>query len=233
MKGKTVIVTGSGAGIGRDTALRFAREGADIVVNSLSDSAAAVRDEIVRLGGEAVFVRGDVSEEAVAERLVEETVRRFGGVDVLVNAAGIVPGGSVENTPVDVWDRAMAVNVRSVYLMSRFALPFLKPRHGCIINVASAVELKGVADRAAYSAAKGAVLSLSRSMAKEYIADHVRVNCVSPGSVSSPSFHARVAAADDPAKELERLKARQPIGYLGEPADVAEAILFLASDHAA
>ena len=229
---KTVIVTGSGAGIGRETALRFARQGARVVVNSVSESAAAVREEIRAEGGQAWFYRADVSVAEQAKALVEFAVGTCGQLDILVNNAGIVPGGSVEQVSEEEWDRAMAVNVKSVYLMSRFALPYLRKTRGNIVSTASVLALKGAVNRAAYSATKAAILGLSHSMAREYVAEGIRVNCVSPGTVLTPSLEGRIAASPDPRQAREEFLSRQPMHRLLTPGEVADAILYLAGDSA-
>lgn len=227
--GKTVIVTGAGAGMGRAAALGFARLGASLVVNSISDSAAKVCADLVAQVVPAIFVKADVSEKEGAKKLIETAVKTFGGIDVLVNAAGIVANGSVEDCDEETWDKSMKVNVKSVYLTSRLAMPYLRQRKGVIVNITSTVAIKGVINRAAYSATKGAILSLSRSMAAEYIGEGVRVNCVCPGTVESDSFKRRVAASPDPEQAMKDFVARQPMGRLGRPEELAEAILFAAS----
>ena len=230
--GKTVLVTGSGAGMGREAARAFAKRGANVVVNSQSDSASAVQRELETAGTGALFVQGDVSLEADARRLVSQTVDRFGGIDVLVNCAGIVTAGNVEELTVEEWDRGMAVNVRSVYLMCRFALPYLRQVQGCIVNIASAIGFTGVANRALYGASKGAVIALSKSMAREYIGQGIRVNCVCPGAVETPSFVQRFANRPDPQQALQAIRDQQPMGRIGDAREVAEAIVFLASPNA-
>ena len=229
---KVVIITGSGAGIGRETALRFAAQGAEVVVNSVSLSGQAVRDEIHAAGGKVHFVQADVSTMEGAKAVVDFTVETCGRIDILINNAGIVPNGSVETTSEEDWDRSMDVNVKSVYLMSRLCMPHLRKVKGCIVSTASAVALKGVANRAAYSAGKAAVIALSRSMAREYVADGIRINCVSPGTIVTPSLEARVHNTPDPVKAMNEFISRQPIGRLGTTAEVAEAIMYLAGDKA-
>ncbi len=227
--GKTVIITGAGAGMGKAAALAFAKSGALLVVNSISDSASKVCDEINAQGYSAAFVRADVSESEGAKKLIEGAVKAYGGIDVLVNAAGVVANGSVEECDEETWDNSMKVNVKSVYLTSRFAMPYLREKKGVIVNITSTVAIKGVANRAVYSATKGAVLSLSKSMAAEYIGEGIRVNCVCPGTVESESFKRRVAASPDPEKAMKDFVARQPMGRLGTPDELAEVILFAAS----
>lgn len=224
----TVIVTGSGAGMGREAAKLFAKYGANVVVNSLSDSAKGACDEIIAAGGRAIFVQADVGQIEDCRRLIDETVRAYGRIDVLVNAAGIVVDGSVETADLNDWDRSMNTNVKSVFLLSRFAMPYLKETHGSIVNVASVVAVKGVKNRAIYSATKGAMIALSQSMAAEHIADGVRVNCVSPGTVLSPSLQGRIDRTDDPAAALANFVSRQPMGRLGTSEEVAKAIVFAA-----
>jgi len=230
LRNKVAVVTGAGAGIGEACALLFAREGARVCCNSLTRSAAAVAARIEAQGGEAVFVQGDVSLESEAARLMEETAARFGGIDILFNNAGIVVGGSVETTALEDLDRCLAVNVRGVFLCSRFALPHLRKSRGVIVNCSSAVAVKGVADRAAYSASKGAVLSLTRAMAMDHIRDGVRVNAVLPGTVDTPSLAGRLSRLPDAAEARRSFTARQPLGRLGTPGEIAEAVLLLAAN---
>lgn len=225
---KIVVVTGAGAGIGRAAALAFARWGATVVVNSLSGSGAVVCGEIKAAGGEALFVQADVSRKEDAGRLIDRTRAAFGRLDVLVNTAGIVVGGSIEACSDEDWERSMSTNVNSVYYMSKFALPLLRASKGVIVNITSTVAIKGVANRAAYSATKGAVLSLSRSMAAEYVKEGIRINCVCPGTVLSPSLMGRIESTGDPEKAMNDYVSRQPMGRLGTPEEIAEAILFAA-----
>lgn len=227
-KGKTVVVTGAGAGMGRAAARRFAEEGASLVVNSLSESADRVCEELKAAGYPAVFVKADVSDMDGAEKVIEAAVNNFGGIDVLVNTAGVVASGSVEACDEETWDYSMKVNVRSVYCTSHLALPYLRKSRGVIVNITSTVAIKGVVNRAVYSASKGAILSLSRSMAAEYIGEGVRVNCVCPGTVETESFRRRVATAADPEQAMKDFVSRQPMGRLGTPEELAETILFAA-----
>lgn len=226
---KVVIITGAGAGMGRAAALKFAALGASVVVNSLSASAERVCQELKRRGCPALFVQGDVSEPEDAERLVRSAAETFGKIDVLVNAAGMVANGSVEQCDEETWDKSMKTNVKSVFLMSRLALPWLRKTKGVIVNITSTVAIKGVVNRAAYSATKGAILSLSRSMAAEYVGEGIRINCVCPGTVETESFRRRVAQSPDPEQAMKDFVARQPMGRLGTPEELAEAILFAAS----
>ncbi|MEJ2294884.1 MAG: SDR family NAD(P)-dependent oxidoreductase [Candidatus Lokiarchaeota archaeon] len=186
IKNKVAIITGAGAGIGKATANLFAKEGAEICCNSISQSALSVADDIIERGGEAIFVQGDVSNKQDARTIIEETINEFEKIDIVFNNAGIVLGGTIDSISIEDWDRTMAVNVRGVYLVSKFAIPYLKKTMGCIINNASSVAFKGVPNRAAYTASKGAVLSMTRAMASDYLQDNIRVNAICPGTTDTP-----------------------------------------------
>ena len=228
-KNMTVIVTGSGAGMGREAAKLFAAYGANVVVNSTSDTCEDTCAEIEAAGGSVMAVRADVGTMAGCKAIIEETVKRFSRIDVLVNAAGIVVDGSVETANIDDWDRSMDVNVKSVFLLSRLAMPYLRETKGSIVNVASVVAIKGVKNRAIYSATKGAMLALSQSMAAEYVGEGIRINCVRPGTVASPSLIGRVNKTDDPEAAMRNFVSRQPLGRLGTSDEVAKAIVFAAA----
>ena len=228
LKNKVAIITGAGAGIGEATALLFARQGAAVCVNSLSESGLKVVKKINKAGGEALWVRCDVSREDDAKNIIDETIKAYGRLDILFNNAGIVAQGSVETCSIDDFDRNMAVNVRGVFLCSRYALPHLKKTKGTIINCSSSVALKGVADRAAYTASKGAVHSMTRAMAMDHIKDGIRVNSICPGTTNTPSLKERLKQKGNYEEIRKLFIARQPIGRLGEPEEIAEGVLFLA-----
>lgn len=234
-EGKVVLITGAGVGIGRAAAIRFAREGAKVAVNSLTPANGL---ETLRLlkeaGGQGIYIQGDVSKEADARRMVEGTVKAFNHVDILVNNAGIVLPGRVDNTSEEDWDRSMAVNLKGVFLVSKYAIPEMrKARGGVIVNNASVVALKGVKDRGAYTASKGGVWALTKAMAADYLNENIRVNCVCPGTTDTPSLARRIQAFADPVKARADFIARQPMGRLGREEEIAAAILFAASDEAA
>ena len=232
---KVVVVTGSGAGIGRAAALAYAREGASVVVNSQSRESGAQTLELLKAAGaEAVFVQADVSRDEDARRLIDATLAAFGRIDVLVNNAGIVLPGRVDTIGEDDWERTFAVNVKSVFLVSRRALkPMREAGGGVIVNVASVAAQKGLADRAAYAASKGAMLSLTRAMARDHLVDNIRVNCVCPGTTATPSLEGRLQAFADPEKARAEFVARQPMGRFGRDDEIAAAILYASSDEAA
>jgi NAD(P)-dependent dehydrogenase (short-subunit alcohol dehydrogenase family) len=221
------IVTGAGKGIGEALALKLGANGIAVTCNSITDSGAAVAEKINRTGGRAIFVRADVSKKEDAKRIAGETVRAFGGIDILVNNAGIVIPGTIENTTVEDWETSMAVNVTGVFLLSQACIPHLIERKGVIINNASSVALKGVKDRFAYTASKGAVLALTRSMAADLIDKGVRVNCVCPGTTFTPSLDKRLSKFDDYEQKKKEFIARQPMGRFGKPEEIADGIFYL------
>ncbi len=233
-KDKVVIVTGSGAGIGRQLAVELAAKGAKLVINSTKESTGAETLRMVKdAGAEAIFVRADVSEPEDAKRIVDEAVKAFGRVDVLYNVAGVVLGGTIWNTTVEDFDRTMDVNVRGTMLMMQYAVPKMqKQGGGAIVNTASVAATKGLKNRVAYSASKGAVLSMSRAVAAELVRENIRVNVVSPGTTLTPSLEDRIRGSADPDQAMKDFCDRQPIGRLGAPSEIVKAYLFAADDEA-
>jgi NAD(P)-dependent dehydrogenase (short-subunit alcohol dehydrogenase family) len=227
LEGKVAVVTGAGAGIGEATALLFAEEGASVCCVDLAETGQKTAQKIKDSKGKALFIKADVSGPEDAKRIVDKAIETFGKIDILFNNAGIVVPGRIDNTSVEDWDKTMAVNVRGIFLLSKYAIPYLKKTGGTIINTASSVATKGVTDRAAYTASKGAVLSLTRAMAMDYIGDHIRVNSISPGTTDTPSFRGRVAQSKDPEEARKQLIARQPMKRLGTSKEIADGVLFL------
>jgi NAD(P)-dependent dehydrogenase (short-subunit alcohol dehydrogenase family) len=225
------LVTGAGSGIGRATALGFGREGAAVAVADLSlakaeDTAAA----IAAAGGKAIALAGDVSQDADCRRLVA-AAEELGPLDVLVNNAGIGASGSVLTTDEATWDRLIAVNLKSVFLMSRAALERMVPRRrGAIVNAGSIAGLRGILDRAAYVTTKFGVVGLTKAMALDHVKDGIRINCVCPGTTDTPWISERLVESEDPKAAMATLVARQPMGRLGSAEEMAAAYLFLASD---
>jgi NAD(P)-dependent dehydrogenase (short-subunit alcohol dehydrogenase family) len=228
---KTAIITGAAAGIGAASAALFAREGAKVVAvdidRELLDQISA---QIGRAGGECLAVVADVSQRDDVENVLRNTIQKFGRVDILFNNAGIVPTGKIEATSEEQWDRAMAINVKSMYLFCHAVIPLMKAQGGgVILNTASATALRAVTDRACYTAAKAAVVGLTKSMALDYVRDNIRVNCLCPGTVETPSLIQRLAAFPDPAEARKNFIARQPMGRFGTAEEIAQAALYLVS----
>ena len=231
-KDKVVVVTGAGAGIGASAAMAYAKDGAKVVANGRSESARAVAEEICAAGSEAFYVQGEVGDEEQVKRLIDETVEKYGKIDIVVNCAGVVCGGNAEETDLATWENVMRINATGTFLVCKYALPHLRKSRGVIVNVSSLVAVKGIANRLAYSASKGAVSAMSRAMAADYLKDGVRVNCVCPGTVLSPSLEQRISSEADPVQAMKNYVSRQPMGRLGTPEEIAAAILFASSDEA-
>lgn len=233
--GKSVLITGAGSGIGRATAVLFAKSGARVAINNVSlQKGNEVMELIKSTGAEACYAPGDISIAETARAVVGKTITAFGKLDILVNNAGIVIGGRVDNTSEEDLDRTLRVNVRGTFLVSKYAVQEMKKRGGgVIVNVASVAAIKGIPDRAAYSASKGALVSLTKAMAADYIKDNIRVNCVCPGTTFTEGLAERIKASPDPEAALAEFVKRQPMGRLGKEEEIAHAILFAACDEAA
>jgi NAD(P)-dependent dehydrogenase (short-subunit alcohol dehydrogenase family) len=236
--GKVIIVTGGALGMGKATALEFAREGGSVVIADINEAAGtAALDQLRAAGGAGLFVRADVSSAADSQRVVRETVAAFGGVDVLFNNVGIQPPDSylrAEDTPEEVWDRIMNVNLKSYYLMAKYCLPEMRRRGGgVIINNASVQGLQSMPGVPPYAASKGGVLSLTRQLAVDYAAEGTRVVAICPGTIDTEMVRA-VAAQEggDVEETLRRYGRSHPLGRIGTGQDIANAVLFLASDRA-
>ena len=229
---KVTVITGAGGGMGRTAARMFAAEGAKVVCVDVSEEMAeSAADEVRSAGGEATSVAADVSQDAQAKRMVDHALATYGRVDTLYNNAGIMPAAdhSVIDTDVETWDKVMAVNVRGVYLGCKYAIPaMLEQGSGSIINVASFVALIGCSvPQDAYTASKGAVLALTKSLAVQFAPRGVRTNSISPGPIETPLLMDWLVK-DEEAKRI-RL-ARNPTGRFGKPEEIVHVALYLASD---
>jgi NAD(P)-dependent dehydrogenase (short-subunit alcohol dehydrogenase family) len=232
LQDKVAIITGAGGGMGRVAAQIFAREGAKVVVAEFGEAAGRETVSLVEAdGGQATFVRTDVSDEASAKAMVDHAVATFGRVDVLYNNAGVMPEAdhSVVDTPVDVWDQVMAVNLRGVFLGCKYAIPRMVDQgSGSVINIASFVALLGCSvPQDAYTASKGAIISLTRSLAVQFGPNGIRSNAICPGPVETPLLMDWLVK-DEEAKRI-RL-ARNPTGRFGKPEEIVNMALYLASD---
>ena len=232
LKDKVSIITGGGSGMGRTAALMFAAEGAKVVVAEFNEAAGAETVRLVReAGGDASFVKTNVADEASAKAMVDHAVATYGRVDVLYNNAGIMPeeDHSVLDTSVEAWDRVMAVNVRGVFLGCKYAIPqMIAQGSGSVINISSFVALLGCSNpQDAYTASKGAVLALTKSLAVQFAPKGVRTNAICPGPVETPLLM-DWPVKDDEAKRI-RL-ARNPSGRFGRPEEVVSMAIYLASD---
>ncbi|MGQ9572625.1 MAG: SDR family oxidoreductase, partial [Dehalococcoidia bacterium] len=234
LRDKVALVTGSGSGIGKATALLFGREGAKVMSVDLNgDTARATASEITAAGGQADSLQADVSVAADVERMIGTTVERFGRLDVLVNNAGIEVIMPIVQVPEEMWDRLIDVNLKGVFLGCKYAIPqMIRQGGGAIVNTASIAGLRGFATFGTYSASKGGVVLLTKTLAVEYARFNIRINCVCPGIIRTPMVDRGLLAVPEPEAALERFEQAHPMGRLGEPEEVAQAMLFLASDEA-
>lgn len=231
--GKVAFVTGATSGIGQACAIAFATAGATIVgvgrkAEALRDGEQRIRD----LGSEALMIQADLSREQEAERVIKEAIETFGGIDVLVNAAGHISNGTIENTSLEAWDEMMNVNVRAPFQLMQKALPSLIARRGNIVNVSSVTGLRAFPGVLAYCVSKAALDQLTRCASLELATKGVRVNAVNPGVVVT-EIHKRGGMNDEAyAAFLEHSKTTHPLGRTGRPEEIASLVLYLASDQA-
>jgi NAD(P)-dependent dehydrogenase (short-subunit alcohol dehydrogenase family) len=232
LAGKRAIITGAASGIGRATALLFAREGAAVsVVDLNADSGQAVVDTIVAWGGRALFVRCDVTRSADCLRAVEHTADAWGGLDILFNNAGIIQRSTVLDTTEAQWDKVMAVNVKSIFLLSKYAIPHIeRAGGGVIINTASGWGLVGGRRAISYCASKGAVVNMTRAMALDHGEQNIRVNCLCPGDTDTPMLRSEAQQLELSDEAFLADAADRPLKRIGRPEDIAQAALYLACD---
>ena len=229
LQNRIALITGSSSGIGRAVALAMATAGADIVINHPTpreaDAASEIADQICSMGRRALVIEADIADEQAVASMVECATRELGRIDILVNNAGIAAAAPVHELDIAVWDRVLAVHLRGTFLMTRAVLPQMYARgYGRIINTASQLAYKGAPGFTAYTAAKGAILSFTRSVALEIGARNITINCVAPGATRTPILD------DVPAEVLEEIRKAIPLGRIADVDDIAPSFVFLASD---
>jgi NAD(P)-dependent dehydrogenase (short-subunit alcohol dehydrogenase family) len=227
---RVALITGGNRGIGLATARLFAQEGARVMLFARDQAKGESEAESI---SNARFVQGDVTKAEDCRRAVEESIQALGGLDILVNCAGIIfRNRTIEQTTEEEWDATFDVNVKGAFLMCKYAMPHLRERKGCIVNLSSYVGLVGFRGASAYAASKAAIINLTRSMALDHAREGIRVNAVCPGSVDTEMIHAAWEKFGD-VEEARRLwSEKHPLGRIAQPEEVAQAILFLASDDA-
>ncbi len=232
LTGKVALITGAASGIGRATALLFAREGAAVALFDRDDAGGQSAARAIEAEqGRALFVHGDVTRDADARRAVDETVTRLGGLQILFNNAGIIRRTTIVDTSEEDWDRVMDANVKGIFLLSRRAVPAMaRAGGGVILNTASVWGLVGGARAAAYCASKGAVVLLTKAMAIDHGPQNIRVNCICPGDTDTPMLRSEAAMLGDPMDRHMAQAADVPLRRVARPEDIARAALYLASD---
>src|SRR6202142_2328723 len=232
LAGKVALITGGASGIGRATALLLAREGAAIAVADVNeDCGQRVAAEIIEAGGRAFFEPMDVTRSVDCQRFVERAVREFGRIDILFNNAGIIRRATVIDLSEEDWDRVMAVNVKSIYLLSRAAIPHMqKAGGGTIINTSSGWGLAGGGKAAGYCASKGGVGLLTKAMAIDHGPHNIRVNCICPGDTDTRMLREEARQLGVEGSRFFAESAKRPLGRAGTPEEIAQAALYLASD---
>jgi NAD(P)-dependent dehydrogenase (short-subunit alcohol dehydrogenase family) len=232
LRGKRAIVTGAGSGIGRAVALRLAAEGARVIVSDVEEVAAkAVAREI---GGETLVRKTDVTSPNEVEALVGAAVDEWEGLDVMVNNAGIGVAGTVADTQEEEYEMVMDVCLKGTFFGMKYAIPAISESGGgSVVNMSSVAALVGIPDRAVYSAAKGAILAITRAAAIDHVEEGVRVNCIAPGTVDTPWIARITSGYDDPEVARANMQARQPHGRFVTPEEIAAMAAYLASDESA
>ena len=228
LKGKVAFITGFGSGLGQAIAVLYAKEGATVAGTSKTESKGLETVKMIEdVGGKTFFRSGDVGDTAQMKSLIDETVKQFGGLDIIVNSAGVRTNGSITEITEDDWDRTLDANLKGAFVVSRLAIPeMIKRGGGVILHIAARSGMLGQAGRAAYCASKGGMITLTEAMAMDHAKDKIRVKCICPGPTRTP-----MVDTSTPEK-LARYKTRVPLGRIGEPEDVAYAALYLASDEA-
>ena len=225
------VITGATSGIGKATALRFAAEGAKVIMIGRSEARGRSAEAEVRKLGDALYLQADVSDASQVKQFTEETIRRYGRIDVLVNDASIVYAGTILTTSEEEWDEIININLKGVFLCCKYVIPHMqKSGGGVIVNVGSINSMMAMENEAAYDASKGGVLMLTKAMALDFAKFNIRVNCILPGAVETTMLNASLNAAPDPAQAREWTIQRHPVHRFGKPEEIANVALFLATD---
>lgn len=229
---KVAIITGGASGIGKASALLLSKAGACVVVADVDDQGGqAVADIIVKNGGKAIYMHCDVTSASDCQLTVASAIREFGSIDILFNNAGIIRRTTVLNTTEVEWDRVMAVNVKSIFLLSKFAIPHMeKSGGGVIINTSSGWGMVGGKNAVSYCASKGAVVNMTRAMALDHGSQNIRVNCICPGDTDTPMLRNEARQLGQTDEEFLADAAYRPLKRIGTPDDIANTVLYLASD---
>ena len=232
LEGKVALVTGAAMGIGRSTALLLAKEGARVVLADIDEQQGNETSRMIEeAGGEVFFAHTDVSKSEEVEAAINTAVDTFGSINVLHNNAAIALGATVVDTTDELWNQVLDVNLGGIYRGCKYAIPrMIQNGGGSIINSSSVQALRGFAGWAAYAAAKGGIISLTQQVALEYAKHNIRVNCIAPGTIMTPMNERLFEEAEDPEALIETWNRMHPIGRFGQPEEVAEVVLFLASD---
>ncbi len=233
LEGKVSLITGAARGIGRASAMLFSKEGSSIVIADIDeDGGRKTKSDIIENGGKAIFVKADVSKKEDVVNLVNKTIVEFGKLNILYNNAGVFwknRDGRITDIDEDIWDKIIDINLKSTYLCCKYAIPeIIKSGGGSVINTASSAATLGVPGCDAYTASKGAIVAITRSMAAEYGSFNVRVNCMVPTHIETPMFEE--STKNVPGFNEDKFLKTFPLGKYGKPEDIANAALFLASD---
>jgi len=231
LAGKVALVTGGTDGIGRAIALTFVREGAKVVILGRDETKGRKALDELNAAGEAAYMKADVSDSQQVKRIVDATIQKYGRIDILVNNAGICPAGDILTTSESTWDEIMGVNLKGVFLCSKYTIPHMQRNGGgAIVNIGSINSLMAMENEAAYDASKGGVLMLTKAMALDFAKSKIRVNCICPGAIETPMLKASLDTAKDPKAARDSLIQKHPLRRTGTPEEIAQAALFLASE---
>lgn len=231
LQGKVAVITGGTDGIGKAIGVTFAKEGAKIMMVGRDEKKGQTALEEVRRFGEAAYFKGDVSDSSQVRKLVDETIQRYGQIDVLVNSAAVCPPGNVLTTSEETWDQVIDVNLKGVFLCCKYIIPHMqRTGGGTIVNIGSINSLMAMENEAAYDASKGGVVMLTRAIALDFARANIRVNCICPGAIETPMLKASLDTSPDPKAARKSLTEKHPLRRTGTPDEVAQVVLFLATD---